>query len=270
MGVTIAGFSLGISSFSEIINYTEEITFFTNHQLINCNEENQLIEVSSEIPETIYGINGLNISNSYLLGFSGIIRMLAGTSNTGNSINYSIELYDNYKQGTFFSKGLKMMIGFILVVLVVNFFFFTHYYKLSHETSESLVVHKSSIESIAKIKQNILLKEEKLNKVLENTSLQSSFFIDEITSSIPQSILLTELIYHPLQKKIKVEEPILVEEKIITLAGTTIDNASFTLWIEGMEKLKWVDQVVITHFGKNEANVTEFSIKLTLREDETK
>lgn len=270
MGLSIAGFSLGVCTFSEIINYTEETTFFTNHQIINCDEENQIIETSSNIPETIYNINGLNIANNYLLAFSGIVRLLAGTSNSGNSIDYSIDLYDNYKQDCLFSKGLKMMIGFVLVVLIINFFFFTHYYKLSQDTSESLVVHKSSIEVITKIKGNIILKEKKLNKVLEITSLQSSFFINEITRRIPQSILLTELIYHPLQKKVKTEEPILIDEKIITLTGTTIDNTSFTLWIEGLEQLKWIDQVVITHFGKNEQNITEFSIKLTLREDESK
>jgi len=73
------------------------------------------------------------------------------------------------------------------------------------------------------------------------------------------------LVFHPLEKKIKADEPILIQENSITISGTTVDNASLTSWIEKLGKLKWISQTVITHFGKNEQNETVFSLKLTLR-----
>lgn len=97
------------------------------------------------------------------------------------------------------------------------------------------------------------------------TGSQSSLVINEITRRIPKSILLTELVYHPLEKKIKTEEPIVTQEKTIILSGATIDNAAFTHWIEAIDHFKWLNQVVITRFGKNDLNETEFSIKLTLK-----
>ena len=57
----------------------------------------------------------------------------------------------------------------------------------------------------------------------------------------------------------------MVQGKTISLSGTTIDNATFTHWIEAIEQLKWINQVVITRFGKNDLNETEFSINLTLK-----
>lgn len=157
------------------------------------------------------------------------------------------------------------MVAVILVILVFNFMFFTHYYKLAQETSETLLVNKSSIEDVTKIKQRIIVKEEKVKNISGKTISQSSLIINEIASKVPHSILLTELTFNPLEKKVKTEEPIIAQEKIITISGTTIANESFTNWVEEIEKLKWVDKVLITHFGKNDANETAFSIKLTLK-----
>lgn len=265
-GISIAGISLGVCSIAEIINYSEEEQLFTNHQTISWSEETPIITANPTALDTTYNINGLAIQNSHVLTFAGILRLLLkNTTNTGNLINYSHQLYENHNQRSFFSKGIKIMIGVLLAILLINFLIFTHYFKLAQETSESLLLSKSSLEEVVKTKQRIQAKEQKVKNVVAMTSSQSSLVINEITKRIPQYVLLTELVYHPLEKKIKPEEPILTQEKTITLSGTTIDNAAFTLWVETIEQLKWMDQVVITRFGKNDLNETEFSIKLILK-----
>lgn len=265
-GISIAGISLGVCSIAEIKGYAEASELLTNHQTISWNEENPIIRSNVEILDSTFDINGLAVQNSHLLTFSGILRLLLnGTANTGNLINYSHQLYDNYNQGSFFSKGIKLVVGTLLVILLINFLTFSHYFKLAEETAENLLLSKSSLEEVVKTKQRIQAKEQKVKNVVAMTASQSSLVINEITKRIPQSILLTELIYHPLEKKIKTEEPIITQEKTITLSGTTINNAAFTHWVEAMEQFRWMNQVVITRFGKNELNETEFSIKLILK-----
>jgi Tfp pilus assembly protein PilN len=264
--ITIAGISLGVCAIADIIDYTTETELQTNHQLISKQEQQQIIATSVQEPTITYNINDLEIENRQLLTFSGILRLIMnGTANTGSIISYSDELYDIYNQKVFFSKGLKIMVGILLGILLLNFLFFTHYYKLAQETSETLLVNKSSIEDVSKIKQRIIVKEEKVKNIVGKTTSQSSLIINEIANKVPSSILLTELTFNPLEKKIKAEEPILTTEKTIAISGTTIANEAFTHWVEDIEKLNWVDKVLITHFGKNEANETEFSIKLTLK-----
>jgi type II secretory pathway pseudopilin PulG len=265
-GISITGFSLGVCSIAELINYTEEKELFTNHQTICWQEENQTITTTNTDLNFTYNINGLAIKNSHILPFAGILHLLLNsTVNTGNVINYSYQLYEDYNQRSFFSKGIKVMIGILLTILLINFFAFTHYYKLNEETSENLLFSKSSLEEVTKTKKRVLSKEQKVKNVVAMTSSQSSLIINEITKRIPQSILLTELIYHPLEKKIKPEESIIILEKTVSLSGTTVNNEAFTHWVEAIEQLKWIDQVVITRFGKNDLNETEFSIKLTLK-----
>lgn len=265
-GISIAGISLGVCSISEIKGYAEASELLTNHQTISWSEETPIIRSNVEISDSTFDINGLAVQNSHLLTFSGILRLLLnGTENTGNLINYNHQLYDNYNQGSFFSKGIKLVVGTLLVILLINFLTFSHYFKLAEETSENLLLSKSSLEEVVKTKQRILAKEQKVKNVAAITASQSSLVINEITKRIPQSILLTELTYHPLEKKIKTEEPIITQEKTITLSGTTINNTAFTHWVEAMEQLRWMNQVIITRFGKNELNETEFSIKLILK-----
>lgn len=264
--IPIAGISLGVCAIAEIVEYTAEDKLLTNHQVISKEEQKQIITTGNQEDAIHYNINDLSLENRQLLAFSGILRFITNTSsNTGSIISYSEELHDSYNQNIFFTKSIKIMVGILLAILFLNFIFFSHYYSLAQETSETLLVNKSSIEDVSKIKERIIVKEEKVKNIVGKTTSQTSLIINEIASKIPSSILLSTLTFDPLEKKIKAEEPILTTEKTIVIAGTTISNDAFTTWIEAVEKLSKIDQVLITHFGKNDANETEFSIKLTLK-----
>ncbi|SHH28119.1 general secretion pathway protein [Flavobacterium defluvii] len=263
--INVAGISLGVCSMADIIDYTDDNKLYTNHQSVS-KQETQIISAKVLESAITYTINDLQIENRQLLAFSGILRLiLNNTLNTGSIIAYSDELYDNYNQKTFFNKGIKIMVGVVLGILLLNFMIFTHYYKLAQESSEILLVNKSSIEDVGKIKQRIIVKETKVKDIEGRMTSQSSLIINEIANKVPASILLTELTFNPLEKKIKADEPILTKDKIMVISGTTISNQSFTKWVEDIEQLKFVDKVLITHFGKNEDNETTFSINLTLK-----
>jgi len=265
-GIIIAGINLGICSLSEIILYTEKDTLGTNHQTVSWNEDNPIITSTSENLMLNYQINGLSIQHSHIVAFSAILGFLVQNSkNTGNSIELSQQQYNNYLQHSFFSKGVKVMVGIVLAILLINFFVFSHYYNLSQEKDVNLILNKSSLEKISKTKQRILSKEQKLKTVMAGIQSQSTAILNEITQSVPNSVLLSELVYQPIEKKIKPEEAIASTAKVITVSGTTVNNQDFTQWIETIEQLEWIDKVVITHFGKNESNQTEFAFKLTLR-----
>lgn len=265
-GINVAGISLGVGSLAEIISYTEKDTIITNHQTVSWNENNNIVIANPEKLEADYSINGLAIQNSHLLAFASLLAFLMqNSSNTGNAIPFSHKQYDDYLQHSFFTKGLRLMIGFLLVILLINFFVFNHYYSKSQETDVSLMLNKSSLKEIRQSKQRILSKEQKLKEVMAGSQSHSSAILNDISKSAPASILLSEMVYQPLEKKIKAEEAITTFAKTITISGTTINNQDFTSWVETIEQLKWVNDVLITHFGKNENNETTFALKITLK-----
>ena len=265
-GISVVGLSLGACSSAEIYKYTEEQELHTNHQIISIDEEGQIIRQNLSSSERKHMINGLAVQNSELLPFSGVVRLLIKhTTNTGNLIEVSEQLYKDSCQQRFFSKMIKIGMGVLLFILLLNFFVCTHYFKRAEETSQRLQLNKSSLENIQELKQSIQTKEQKLNNVLAVVSSQSSYFINEVTKIIPKSILLTELVYAPLDEKVKPEKTILFRENTIKISGTTTSNAAFTKWIENIEKLEWLEEVVILQFGKKDRSKSIFSIKLILK-----
>jgi Tfp pilus assembly protein PilN len=265
-GISVVGISLGICSISGIVNYSPKEEVATNHQNISWKEDNPIITAKTTPLSINYDINGLEIPSTHLLAFFGVLRILISNRLTsGNLTDYNHILYDDYNQKSFFSKGIQAMVGLLLVLLLFNFFVFNNYYKKVQDISEQLLLNNSSQEEILKTKERVKIKELKGQNILGTSSVQSSLLINEIAKQIPSSILLTELIYNPLEKKIKIDEPITIQEKTITISGTTISNSAFTKWIEEIEKFKFIKEVVITNFGKNETAETLFSVKLILK-----
>lgn len=264
-GYTISGISLGVCAAAAIAPHLQYSQWATSTQLV-CPESERVLNPVTEDESHLYNVNGLEVSNTALLGFSGVVGFVTGLLHTsGNIREFSAQLSEAYLQRSFFLKGFKVMLGFLLALLLVNFFVFTHYFKKESEISEAIVVGKSSMQMIAKTQERIKIKEGKVKSISALTSSKSSYILNEITRIVPSPILLSELIYNPLQKKIKEDESILYMDKVISISGSTNENSAFTVWVEQLGKLPFSEDVVITKFGKNEEGVTVFSIRLTVK-----
>jgi Tfp pilus assembly protein PilN len=264
--ILVAGVSLGVGSAAEIMQFSDQSQLATNHQLISIEKDHSIISEHSKEGTITYIINELQIENRQLLAFSGVLRLIRGeTVNTGSVIAFSAALNEHFQQESLFSKMLKGGVGLILAILLVNFLFFSHYYEAAQETEENVIVNKTSIESFKKVKERITIKEERYNAIGRKNVSQSSVVINEIASKVPEAIALTEMVFEPLDKKVKTGEKIQTEEGIILVKGVTLSNNAVTQWIEALENLHQIKKVNITHFGKNEANETVFSIRINLK-----
>jgi Tfp pilus assembly protein PilN len=170
-------------------------------------------------------------------------------------------------QSSFFSKGFKVMVGFILGILLVNFLIFNHYFKKEQEVSASLEMNRNYIEKIKSLKEDIKTKEERVKIFSRTNASKSSILLNEITKNIPTSILLKNLSYHPLQKKIKEKEPILTDDNALIISGESIDRTAFTNWITYLENLTWISSVSIVKYGNENGKEESFEIKVILNDE---
>src|SRR5690606_33754554 len=98
------------------------------------------------------------------------------------------------------------------------------------------------------IKQRIKDKEKKLSSFITSNESKSSLVINDIVKILPSSILLSEIDYHPLEKKIKNKEAVISQDNLIIVSGTVINNEAFTEWIREIEKQNWVENIMIIAF----------------------
>ena len=266
LGVSISGISLGICGIASIKKYVIQETLNTNGQTIQF-AENEPIFAPREVNDNYrsYTINGLEVKNSSLLCFSVILRKISnGKQTTGNTIAYNDILWNNFYQRSFFRKVLNAAVFSLILILALNFFIFNHYFEKSNEISVEITANKDLIEKIRTTKNSLKSKEYRLKTTTSALNSKSSFIVNELVKNIPPSVLLNELIYHPLDKRIKPDEQIIVQNEVVMISGETIQSANFTKWIEGLNTIKWVKKITIINFGKNETNKFIFTLKINL------
>lgn len=260
----IISINLGISPIKQLMSFSLPEEISTNSKTIFVVSEEMQNNNITEIK--YHHINGLNIPNTQLLPFCQILQTVFNTHHsTGTIIELNERLNSDFRQGSFFSATIKYGLIAILLVLLANFFAFSHYFGKANSLRETVSLNKAGIDNIARLKNRINEKQKKLSDYNAETHSRSSYILNEIVKGIPSSLLLTSIDYQPLQKKIKEEEIIMLSEKLILVSGHTVSGEAFTAWIEAIGKFEWIEKVIIVSFGKDQENKTAFEIKIELK-----
>ena len=259
----ITSVSLGISSLSNIVSITSLSLLTTNTQIIDLSRHENIVQSGNIIPAKM-DLNGLQISNEYLLGFSGLLKLILSDSTTGTIQDLNLQLLENFQQNSFFQKTLKTGIIILISILLINFFLFSYYFDKVNQAEAAISLNSAGIKNIIKIKDRIKTKEGALKNFTANNVSRSSVVINAIVRQIPSTILLSQIDYHPLEKKIKAEEPLLSLNNLIYISGNTISNEDFTNWVEDLGGQDGIKDVTIVSFGKDQEGKTVFSIKITV------
>ncbi len=268
--INICGLSLGVNSLSNILAFAQEKKFQTNSQIIDLNSD-QLIKPSDKKRVQIHEINGLEVQDTFLLCFSGMLGIILNQTNSlGNITILNDSLSDSFYQSGFFKKGLRFTVYFLLTILLINFLLFNHYYKKSNNIANTLTANENLSLKISNLEEKIKTKEEKIKTNFSPNNSKSSFIISKLVINIPNSILLSELTYHPLSEKIKADTEIKIIPDEVIISGKTTSPTELTKWIDIINTIKGVKKTIITQFGKNENNESMFSITLKLNSNEIK
>lgn len=262
---TIVSFNLGVPVITNLIAISGLEKLTTTQQRIDAHAETNIISATGQDTAT-HDLNGLQIKNSHTLGFSAILQLLQGGKTTGSIRQYSFELLEKFRQKKFFQSAMKTGLSTMLFLLVVNFLIFNHYYKEVVAKEQEIAGNKIAIEKLAKLRNIIKEKELQLGNLYLEDKPRSAVTLDAIVRIMPESVLLSQANLHPLEKKIKEDTKILVEENTLILNGTAIDNNEFSKWMETIEKMKIVEKLMITHFGQQMGDAADFSVTIKLRD----
>jgi len=259
LGNTITG---SISSF-----LNEDYIFSSNAKIDLENKQIKKIE-KTDILSQSYDINGLSIPNDQLLSFSGALQTLLRNNPTKTNISdKKLALQDDFKQTRFFSLFLKIGGLLILGLLLINFFFFNHYFNKVGELKQLSVVNQSTKNQILNLDGTVSTKQKMIDDLLKSNGSKSSFYSNSIVHSLPKSILLSKFNYQPLLKRIKPDKPIELNESVIDITGRSSDSDAFSSWISALEREDWVSKVVTVDYGSTSSSMSDFKVKIILSDD---
>jgi len=266
-----------VTSFSLSNNLITEITdFVTLKSIQSSNAQVTLDGKITDVNITItinkqeeYNVNGLITSNKYILSLSGALTAFLNTNNRiSNSEEKINSLFEDFKHQVLFKKGLQGSLIVFLVALLLNFFLFNHYFSKVNELQQTSQVNTNNKNVVLSLDKKLKKTEKIATDILKSNASKSSFYINEIIKLIPNSMLLSELNYQPLQKRIKKGQSILIQNNTIIISGVSSESESFSNWIKQLENYDWVKSVDILDYSDTSTSHTEFSVKLNLSYEE--
>jgi len=268
-GITIIGFSLGNTITSTINDFIEAPTFYTSNALVTKeNIDIKGISMEDAIPKESYSINGLEVKNTQLLPFSGALScILKSRSTVSNFEETEVKLQGDFRQKRFFSQFILFGLGFILLLLLLNFFMFNSYYESVEHMKQTAAVNSSQKEKLLKLKAVVDEKQKMVDDILKNSSSKSSYYIDAIANSLPNTLQLAALKYQPITKRIKKNVAIQSDNNTILISGISTDSDLFSEWIQALEDLDWIVNVTVVNYGSQSKNSTDFSLKIQIYND---
>jgi Tfp pilus assembly protein PilN len=271
--ILIASAYIGTSSIVNISPYRDNDTFITNCKKLDlsttANSHERLTKGNFfKKPHAPYDLNGLNVATNAILCFSSVLTyFLPGKKINTNYLELSNSLDDNAKYERRFKALLWPIIGFFLTLLLINFIVFNHYYSKLETLNQNVALNISNKEKLVTLKEDVNIKESRVVVILGNKNSKSTFFLDEITSSIPNTVLLTALTFQPLLKPLRTEKPIEQDLKTVLIEGETSNSDDFSTWIATIENFSWIKSVETMEYGFQSKNSSFFTLKLTIDEE---
>lgn len=265
--VSIVDFSLGNNLLTTVSEYLYEGVFQNANSTFTLGQDHEIQSIALNKNESIqnYDLNGLEIGSDYLLGFASILGFY--TKLKKNTLNFSTrnqELLKNYWQHRSFYLGVRLGVGFLFVLLLVNSFVFFEYQNTMETLDKDMRFSAEYKHKLEFIKHEIEQKKGLVHHFSVNTNSMVSLYLDEIGAQVPNSVLLTMINYQPLIKKPKEEKEILFDTAKMIISGTTSNGKEFTAWVRVLENTSWVKSCLVTNYGTGKQTNTSFTIQLIL------
>jgi len=265
LGLNVIHFSLGNLIGSQLSSYANNSDVNSSNARLSF-LENSLSNIKKLENNSLANctINGLELTNKQVLPFAGIITYFMHQETAASNFKQlSNKLSDNFKHKRIFHIGLKFGLSIVFVLLLMSFLFFSYYATEINSLSNELELNKTYKNSFVKLADEV----EKKERLVTNFSLttsKSSWYLDQIGEALPHSIMLSEIQFQPLEKSIKKEEQIVIQEDNIIIKGKSSNSNDFSNWINALEQHNWVEKVIIQAYGTGKKTATAFDLQIEL------
>lgn len=262
LNVKVVALSLGfcdIQYLTSQINHTGE--FQTNQYCLAY--ENQLIEnyrlIRPEEREAVIkpelSIGEEYIKSKDILAFAAAVKLLVYSQ--PGQLNPGLEVLEKNRSSLLTHKkfqiyGVGFLVG-ILLLLVINFLIYSHYYSLNEELVSKYSVSLNQAEKIKQLKESIDSKVEFLGSAgWLNDKKIISYTADRIAATIPDSVTLLSLTIYPSASKSTFDsKQWIFQRDTVIISGNCNDPSLLDQWTAELRKVDNVRQAAISSYAFN-------------------
>lgn len=265
--INVLNVQIGYGIISELTKITRENTIQSpSFSFVISESKIQKFELVENKTITNYSIQETIIPSTHVITLAGLIsHSKLNENNNAEEINENLK--SKFISKLIFQKGIIISSAFMLLVLGINFILFTtfrsQYNKIQDNHSVTLLQKQKSKKQLDKL----LTKEQKVSKILSRSKSSTTYYLNRISNTLPSTVLLSELTYQPLTKKVNDKKSIEVLNNVINIKGITSDKNNFSHWVESLENSHWCDNITISEFEAVSKTKDNFSLTLKIKND---
>jgi len=167
------------------------------------------------------------------------------------------------KQKVIFSQFGFFMLIFFLMVLLGNYIYLGHLNKVFSENTFLLAEYDEEFNQINELEEEKTRKEILLRTSGVLSRKYISFYLAEISNTVPRAISFSRFTVKPLKKEIKQKLKIEIDNQLIFVKGTTKSPSHLSDWILELKAFEWVRKVEIEDYNYSKG-LGEFNIRIVI------
>ena len=168
------------------------------------------------------------------------------------------------KQKNIFYRFAAIMVFFFLGILMANYFYLNHLNSKIEENYMVLAEFEDQLSELSTLNEE----KERKEKLLQGSGLLSrsflSFYLMEISNSVPSEVILDQVVLRPLVDEIKSRHKIEFNEHLVLISGKSKSSNILDNWINDLKEESWLASIDILDYTYKK-NVGNFELELVLR-----
>ena len=263
-GVSIIDFSLGNLGIKSLLPFLERTQINTSNATIHLEDkEVRSIEKNKSTSES-YQINGLEVKSESTLALAGILSYYLGIKKNKNP--FQLELEKEYRQKRFFNVGIRASLGFLFVLLLINFFVFTQFRSEAANLKTELELNETYKKQLISLNEVVSKKKKLVESITSASNSRVIWYIDQISKTVPKTLSLKELNYQPLTKPAKEGKLLEFKNDQLVVSGISKNDIDYTEWIATLEEFEWIEEVSFENYGSEKTKRTSFGFVIHIKE----
>lgn len=196
-----------------------------------------------------YDIDGHALNGGQLSAFALAVEGQYPRPNVA-TINHelSAQAYADFNDQQKFKKIGVAALGGFLVILLANFFAFSHYNDKATSLEITLRSHQQLLQQLDLLRKDLKQQEDFYRSGGFEHRAQTAFYADRLASELPKAIVLEQLAIHPVIGKFEEGEPAEFDHEHILIKGVTNKGSELNKWIRIIQEYDWVADLVVKRF----------------------
>ncbi|MGL4599300.1 MAG: PilN domain-containing protein [Bacteroidia bacterium] len=221
----------------------------------------------SDEPETEkIAIGGESISGKALPVFGAACGYFLGLDFEGHAHHPALtQAQDDFKQQHIFRVGGLALLGISLIVLLVNYFAFSHFWEKKSELEQQLSVRGDALKRVQQLEKKTAERRIFLERSGLIEKAHQAWNADQLALKLPKSLRLTRMNLSPRQRTANADT-IAFQPRHIDIVGTTEQSTDLNEWIRLLNTMPWISRATLVNYNrlKGESR-SEFSVSIDVK-----